>query len=148
MPKNKVTSLVNEWDLPEIGLRGLSGADRKRFWDGFVATRPGVVYAWGNTFSRWRVVPDTEFNLSLYITNRSIGLFVRGVRGIPRAETCARLSPRKLELETALNAQINDECPLLRNFPLTTTNPGTWNTAYEWLEANEAEYLAVLTPKD
>lgn len=145
MPKNKVTSLVNEWDLPEIGLRGLSGADRKRFWDGFVATRPGVVYAWGNTFSRWRVVPDTEFNLSLYITNRSIGLFVRGVRGTPLAETRARLSPRKLELET--KAAIDDECPLLRNHRVTTTNPATWKGAYTWLAASEAEFLAALTPR-
>ena len=81
---------VNEWDLPEIGLRGLTARDRKMFWDGFVALRPEIGYRWGNTFSRWRVVPGTEFNLSLYITNRSVGLFVRGVRGTPLSATRAR----------------------------------------------------------
>jgi hypothetical protein len=75
-----VNGVVNEWDLPEIGLRGLSARDRKMFWDGFVALRPEIGYRWGNTFARWRAVPGTEFNLSLYITNRSVGLFVRGVR--------------------------------------------------------------------
>jgi hypothetical protein len=134
----------NEWDLPEIGLRGLNGRDRKLFWDGFTHLRPEIKYGWGNTFSRWRVVPGTEFNLSLYITNRSVGLFVRGVRGTPLSETRVRLEPRRRELELALDAAIDDECPLLRNLRLTTTDPSTWSGAYEWLRQSEAEYLGVL----
>jgi hypothetical protein len=139
-----VKSAINEWDLPEIGLRGLSHGDRKQFWNGFVALSPANTYQWGNTFSRWRIVPGTEFNLSLYITNRSVGLFVRGVRGTPLAETRARLSPRKLKLEFALKAAIDDECPLLRNLPLATTDPATWRRAYAWLKASEADFLAAL----
>jgi hypothetical protein len=142
----RMKSAVNEWDLPEIGLRGLSARERKTFWDGFIAFRPGTGYAWGNTFSRWRVVPGTEFNLSLYITNRGVGLFVRGVRGTPLSETRARLAPRKFELELALSAALDDECPLLKNLPLATTDPSTWGRAYRWLRASEAEYLAALTP--
>jgi hypothetical protein len=135
---------VNEWDLPEIGLRGLAHRDRKLFWDGFTALRPEISYQWGNTFSRWRIVPGTEFNLSLYITNRSVGLFVRGVRGTPLSETRTRLAPRKRQLERALNAALDDECPLLRNLPLTTTDPSTWSGAYDWLRQSEAEYLGAL----
>jgi hypothetical protein len=135
---------VNEWDLPEIGLRGLNGRDRKLFWDGFTALRPDIKYGWGNTFSRWRIVPGTEFNLSLYITNRSVGLFVRGVRGTPLSETRVRLEPRRRELEPALAASIDDECPLLRNLRLTTTDPSTWSGAYDWLRQSEADYLRVL----
>lgn len=143
-----MTTVRNEWDLPEIGLRRLSQADMRRFWDIFVAARPDVRYQWGNVFARWRAVPDTDLNLSLYITNHSVGLFVRGLRGVPRAATCAALEPRRRELERALRARLGDECPLLRNFPLTTTDPSTWARAHEWLRAAEAEYLAVLTPRE
>jgi hypothetical protein len=139
-----VNGAVNEWDLPEIGLRGLTARDRKMFWDGFVARRPEIGYRWGNTFSRWRAVPGTEFNLSLYITNRGVGLFVRGVRGTPLSATRARLEPRKNELELALGAAVDDECPLLRNLPLTTTDPSTWGRAHEWLRQSEADYLRAL----
>jgi hypothetical protein len=139
-----LSSPINEWDLRDIGLRGLNHRDRKMFWDGFIALRPEVRYQWGNTFSRWRIVPDTEFNLSLYITNRSVGLFVRGVRGTPLSETRVRLEPRRKELELALGAALDDECPLLRNLPLTTTDPSTWSGAYDWLRQSEVEYLEVL----
>jgi hypothetical protein len=134
----------HEWDLPEIGLRGLSHRDRKMFWDGFIAQRPEVVYAWGNTFSRWRAVPGSEFNLSLYITNRGVGLFVRGVRGTPLLATRASLEPRRKELERRLRAALDDECPLLRNLPLATTDPSTWGLAHDWLRQSEADYLKAL----
>lgn len=134
----------NEWDLPEIGLRRLSGADMRRFWDIFLAARPDIRYGWGNVFSRWRAVPGTELNLSLYITNHSVGLFVRGRRGMPRSATRVELAPRVRELESALGASLDDEAPLLRNFPLATTDPSTWRRAHDWLRASEAEYLAVL----
>lgn len=144
-----MTATVHEWDLPEIGLRRLSQADMRRFWDIFLAgTPPGVRYQWGNVFARWRAVPGTDLNLSLYITNRSVGLFVRGLRGIPRSATCVALEPRRRQLERALRARLDDECPLLRNFPLVTTDPSTWARGHEWLRASEAEYLAVLTPRE
>ena len=114
----------------------------------FVALRPEIGYRWGNTFSRWRAVPGSEFNLSLYITNRGVGLFVRGVRGTPLSATRARLEPRKNELELALDAALDDECPLLRNLRLTTTDPSTWGRAYDWLRQSEAEYLRALASDD
>ena len=135
---------ANEWDLPEIGLRGLGARDRRMFWDGFLASRPQIDYRWGNTFSRWRAVPGSEFNLSLYITNRGVGLFVRGIRGTPLSATRARLEPRGVELELALGAKLDDECPLLRNLRLTTTDPSTWGRAYDWLRQSEADYMRAL----
>ena len=135
-----------EWDLPTIGLRNLSFADRRRFWDAYRASRPKVRYAWGNTFSRWRAVPGSAFNLSLYITNHSVGLFVRGERGVPLSATRAALVGRSAEFEAALGARVNDEAPLLRSLPLATTDPATWTRAFDWLARCEAEYLAALAP--
>lgn len=135
---------VEEWDLPTIGLRNLSFGDRKTFWKAYQAARPDVRYAWGNTFSRWRVVPGTVFNLSLYITNHSVGLFVRGERGVPLSATRIALAPRKKELEGALDARVDDEAPLLRSLAIATRDPATWARAQEWLARSETDYLAKL----
>lgn len=136
----------NEWDLPEIGLRRLSAADMRRFWELFAAARPDVRYGWGNVYSRWRAVPGTEFNLSLYITNRSVGLFVRGLRGVPLSATRVALAPGARRLERVLRAALDDEAPLLRSLRVVTTDPSAWQAAHEWLGACEAEYLAALAP--
>ena len=135
----------HEWDLPEIGLRRLSHRDMRLFWDRFLDARPDTRYVWGNVFSRWRAVPGTDLNLSLYITNRSVGLFVRGRRGTPHAAVRAALAPRRLELEQALGALLSAEAPLLRNHPCATTDPSTWDDSHCWLRSAEAEYLRVLT---
>lgn len=128
-------------------MRGLSARDRSLFWEGFVATRPGVYYAKGNNFSRWRAVPGTGLNIALYITNRSVGLFVRGARGVPLSATRADLESRAAALEKRLGASLRDEAPLLRNFRLPATDTSCWPMAYDWLADNEADYLKVLTLK-
>lgn len=138
--------MPNEWDLPEIGLRRLSAADMRRFWDIYLAASPDIRYGWGNVFSRWRAVPGTELNLSLYITNRSVGLFVRGRRGMPLSATRVELAPRAARLQRVLGARLNDEAPLLRNLRLTTIDPSTWARGHEFLRAGEADYLAALAP--
>jgi hypothetical protein len=138
---------VEEWDLPSIGLRNLSAAERRAFWDRYAALRREVRYRWGNTFSRWREVPGTNLNISVYITNHSVGLFVRGERGASLSSTRAILASRAGELEQALDARLDDEAPLLRSLPLATTDPATWARAYEWLAEREADYLAALASR-
>jgi hypothetical protein len=135
---------VEEWDLPSIGLRKLSALDRKRFWTIYQAIRPHVVYRWGNTFSRWRAVDGAPLNISLYITNHSVGLFVRGDRGASLRSTRLFLAARAAELERKLAARLDDEAPLLRSLRLATTDPTTWAKAHEWLAEQEDHYLRAL----
>lgn len=130
--------------VAKIGLRGLSARDRGMFWEGFVATRPGIGYVRGNGFSRWRAVPGVGLNIALYITNRSVGLFVRGQRGTPLSATRIALRPDAERLERALGARLDDEAPLLRNLRLPTTDTTCWPIAYDWLRDNEADYLKAL----
>ena len=145
MSRDRHGARIEEWDLPTIGLRNLSFADRKIFWNTYQASRPGIHYGWGNTFSRWRVVQGTAFNLSLYITNHSVGLFVRGERGVPLSATRVALAARKRELEAALDARIDDEAPLLRSLTVAARDPATWPDAQDWLARSESEYLARLS---
>jgi hypothetical protein len=72
----------DEWDIERSGLRSISSPEIKRFWDGYVARRKDGSIDHGSLYSRWRRVSD-DLVISLYLTNRSVGLFV-GLRARPR----------------------------------------------------------------
>lgn len=138
----------HEWDLPEIGLRRQSAADRELYWQRYAAARPEVTYLRGNTYSRWRAVPATEVVLSLYITNHSTGVFVRGARGEPYATTLARLGDELVQkIAAALNvAEMNGGgFPLVRAYRFAATDTAAWPDAQAWLRQQEDDYLDVLT---
>lgn len=140
---------AQEWDLEPIGLRKLSAGDRLRFWERYQATRPEIKYQWGNTFSRWRSAPGTELTISLYVTNHSAGLFVRGARGVPISATRVALAARWPWLERVLSARIDDEAPLLRALRQPMADITTWRRAHEWLGEAEDEYFnALIAPAD
>jgi hypothetical protein len=134
----------HEWDLPSIGLRNLSAKERLQFWDLYQAARPETRYRWGNTYSRWSAVPGTNLNLSLYITNHSVGLFVRGERGASLTSTRVLLQPRAPALQAELGARLDAEAPLLTSLALATTDPANWARAHRWLAEHETIYMGAL----
>jgi len=134
----------HEWDLPEIGLRRLGSQDIQLFWKRFAAAHgPGLSH--GSLYSRWRVVND-ETVISLYLTNHSVGLFVRGHRGEPYSATARRLSAYEPELGTALGAALRGDYPLcyLTDRPTAMTDTKAWGAAFDWLRAAESRYETVL----
>ncbi len=138
----------HEWDIPEIaheiGLRRLGAQDIQAFWKQFAAVHgPGLQH--GSLYSRWRVVAD-DLVISLYITNRSVGLFVRGQRGERYATTARRLSAYEPGLGQALGAALHDHEPLcyLISHRTVTTDTRQWPAAFEWLLAAERRYESVL----
>jgi len=115
--------------------------DRRRFWDGFAARFPALPLSWGNTYARWRNVPATELVLSLCVTDSSVGVFVRGGRGMPTRETAARLPEFSLAL--ALGVPLgNPEFPLAR--PLDPGDASSWPDCYDWLYETSERYIAIL----
>ena len=135
---------VQEWDLPEIGLRRLGAQDIQAFWKRF-AVLHGDGLSHGSLYSRWRVVTD-DVVISLYLTNHSVGLFVRGQRGERYPTTVARLSAFEPGLGIALGASLRgyEGCCYLCNHPLPVTDPSCWPEACDWLLAAERRYEAVL----
>lgn len=135
---------LDEWDFAR-GLRSLSAAEIKTFWKGYVARRDDGSIEQGSLYSRWRVVAD-DLVLSLYLTNRSVGLFVRGQRGEKWATTVSRLAAYEPELGLALGASLRgyQGCCYLSNLPLGVTDPDTWQRGYAWLEQRERHYHRVL----
>ena len=94
---------LHEWDIAHSRLRSISAAEIKRFWNGYVAMRKPVRIEHGSLWSRWRPV-GVDLVISLYLTNRSVGLFVRGPRGEGYRTTLPRLSAHEPELGAALGA--------------------------------------------
>ena len=68
---------LDEWDIEHRGLRSISSPEIKTFWNGYVVRRKNAPIEHGSLYSRWRRVAD-DLVISLYLTNRSVGLFVRG----------------------------------------------------------------------
>lgn len=136
---------LDEWDIERTGLRSISAPEIKRFWDGYIARRKDAPIDHGSLYSRWRRVSD-DLVISLYLTNRSVGLFVRGERGERWATTVNRLSAYEPQLGEALGASLRgyEGCCYLTNFPLPVTDPASWRRGYEWLEEQEGRYYDVL----
>jgi hypothetical protein len=136
----------DEWDIERAGLRSVSSAEISKFWKGYIACRKDVRIDHGSLYSRWRHVAD-DLVLSLYLTNRSVGLFVRGQRGESWATTANRLSAFEPDLGLALGASLrgHEGCCYLARLPLPVTDPASWTRGYAWLEAREEHYHHVLS---
>ncbi|MBX3568570.1 MAG: hypothetical protein KF914_10960 [Rhizobiaceae bacterium] len=136
---------MDEWDLPTIGLRRLGAVDIAAFWKGYAAhARPGLLHA--SLYSRWRPVAE-DLVISLYITNRSVGMFVRGRRGETHATTLRRLSAFDPALGEALGSPLRHPvaCCHLVDHRIATTDPAAWGEAFGWLSEREAGYHRVLS---
>jgi hypothetical protein len=142
MPNND----LDEWDIERSGLRSMSSPEIKAFWNGYIACRPDGCIEHGSLWSRWRRVAD-DLVISLYLTNRSVGLFVRGGRGERWGTTVNRLSACEPELGEALDASLRgyEGCCYITNLPLPVTDPACWPQAYAWLEEQEERYHRVLS---
>jgi hypothetical protein len=136
----------DEWDIERSGLRSISAPEIKSFWNGYIARREEAPIEHGSLYSRWRQVAN-DLVISLYLTNRSVGLFVRGQRGERYPTTVVRLSAYEPELGIELGSSLRgyEGCCYLTNFPLPVTDPASWPRGYAWLEEQEEFYHRVLS---
>ena len=137
---------LDEWDIARGNLRSISAPEIKKFWNGYIARREDAPIEHGSLYSRWRRVSD-DLVISLYLTNRSVGLFVRGERGERWATTVNRLSAYEPHLGKALGASLRgyEGCCYLTNFPLPVIDPASWPRGYQWLEQQEEFFHRVLS---
>lgn len=138
---------MEEPDLfsPPPGLRKLSIADCDAFWQAYGALRPGLRLLRGNHWSRWRPVTGTDIFIALYLTNRGVGMFVRGERGLSHAGAVRKLSLFEPRLSRALGTKVFDQgCPYLSNLPLTTIDRSQWPRGHEWMIGREEFYHRTL----
>lgn len=137
---------LDEWDIAHGGLRSLSSREIKVFWDGYLARRNDPRIRHGSLYSRWRHVSE-DLVVSLYLTNRSVGLFVRGQRGEGFATTASRLSAFEPGLGQALGVSLRGKYRLcyLYDHPVPMIDPANWPAAHAWLEHQEEHFSRTLT---
>jgi hypothetical protein len=117
--------------------------ERQRFWQEFAERHPRPPLAWGNTYARWREVPGTELVVSYNIARRGVGVFVRGQRGIPVAETAAQLA--RFSLEVRLGCDLgNPNFAFLSWVRLDMLEEANWPQAHDWLFEAGNRYAAAL----
>ena len=128
-----------------IGLRRLSVRECEEFWAQYVSRRPGLRLLRGNHYSRWRPVAGTDLFIAVYLTNHSVGLFVRGERGLSLKDASRKLSGCERELVRALGVPpVSSGCPFLSRLPLAMTDRAVWPTGQEWLVEREEFYHRIL----
>ena len=59
--------------------------------------------------SRWRDLEDLDLVLSLYVSTNSVGLFIRGPRGMPSDVLADRLRPYLEEMHQSLGVAMDAE---------------------------------------
>lgn len=120
--------------------RPQSDRQRRAYFDAFARRVPELSLRWGNTFSRWRDIPGTELVLAYYITNHSVGVFVRGQRGVPCRDTAATLP--LYSLETALGVPIgNPDFPFVSAYRFDPFAEAAWPASHDWLTTTGEHYV-------
>jgi hypothetical protein len=120
-----------------------SDRQRRAYFDAFAGRFPGLSLRWGNTFSRWRDVPGTELVVAYYITNHSVGVAIRGQRGIPCRDTAATLPV--FSLETALGVPLGTpDFPFISAYRFDPFAQAAWPKSHIWLNDAGNRYVEVL----
>lgn len=132
-------------DPLDRALKRLSVRECNLFWEGYAALRPGLRLARGNHWSRWRAVAGTDLFIAVYLTNHSVGLFVRGERGLSLKGAARRLDLYEPRLSRALGvAPFGQGCPYLDRMPLATNDRASWPRGHAWLIEREEFYHRTL----
>lgn len=131
---------------PLSGLRKLSVRECEEFWAQYASRRPGLRLLRGNHYSRWRPVAGANLFIAAYLTNHSVGLFVRGERGLSLRGAARMLSEWGAELVDALGVPPTAHgCPYLSRLPLPMTDRAVWRAGQDWLIEREEFYHGTLS---
>jgi hypothetical protein len=131
---------------------------RRAFWSHFAKNQQAIHVATtrGNEHSRWLPVGAGGLIIALYVTNRSVGIFVRGERGTPIGKVRERLFGSRERIGGALG---QPDIKLGEHFLLNTAqkldmqDDANWPRAGAWLAAEAMLYRHALlelltTPAD
>jgi hypothetical protein len=122
---------------------------RRDFWAHFAGAEPSL-YARttrGNEHSRWLAVGAGGLIVALYLTNRSVGVFVRGERGSHIGHVRERLFSYRERLAQALrqpDIKLGDRFLLNTGLRLDMHDHANWPRASNWLAINAPFYQAAL----
>ena len=123
------------------------GEFRKKFWSRYLEKYPDEVhYGPANANSnRWRTVTESDLIVSSYIAKRSVGLFVRGHRGVDRKEVGDQLEPFMEELIRKTEGRISSDGSIGSFWRIDTSNESNWEDMADWLYQKSLIYATALS---
>jgi hypothetical protein len=154
-PVFEVLERPNEWDrrLQEVVRETQELSDRGRFrldfWSHYLTRHPDEE-KYGpatGTSSRWRKNKEHKFVISLYLAQHSVGLYIRGFRGVADATVYEMLLPFAERLSRETGAEFGSPEPgyfFTRSYEANTSDKSRWDELADWLYATANQYERAL----
>lgn len=95
-------------------------------------------------YARWRAIDQSDLVVSQYVTDRSVGVFLRGPKGEGWRTTAARLDPVAAILSAALDARMGRAFLFPTRVALDTADDRNWLEMADWLHREADRYVAAL----
>lgn len=154
-PLFEVVERPNDWDrtLQEAARasRGLTdiGLFRKTFWTHFLDRQPAqAAVGPANADSvRWIKSPGHEFVVVQYLAQKSVGVFVRGPRGVVADQALAVIGPHLEGLSQRLGTPTfggRDNLLLHNSLDVDSRDSTNWDRMSDWLAEQAARYVRAL----
>ena len=152
-PVFEVVVKPNTWErqLQSIAkeTQSLSGVGevRKKFWTYYLEKYPeeGQYGPANGSSNRWRPVIEAELVVSSYISKGSVGLFVRGLRGVDQKEVWNQIEPFTEELIRKTGGSITSDGSFHDFWPIDTSNESNWDEMADWLYQKSRTYENALS---
>lgn len=122
---------------------------RRQFWAHYSKRHPDDGVPPGcATSSFWVWIKSAELNLSPYLANGSVGVWVRGRRREPAEEVRERILAWEEDIRDALGVEIGDGTSwgsfANSHYSVDTKNRANWTDMADWLHDRICEYRRVL----
>ena len=123
------------------------GEVRKKFWTYYLEKYPeeGQYGPANRSSNRWRPVIEAELVVSSYISKRSVGLFVRGLRGVDQKEVWNQIEPFTEELIRKTGGSIMSDGSFHDFWSIDTSNESNWDEMADWLYQKSRTYENALS---
>ena len=122
---------------------------RREFWAYYAKRHPhdGILAGYGAA-SFWVWIASAELNLSLYVAQGSVGVWVRGRRSEPAEAVRERLQPWEQDLRDELEVKVGEGTSwgsfANSHYEIDTNDRGNWPDMADWLHRKRADYRRVL----
>ena len=123
------------------------GEVRKKFWTYYLEKYPeeGQYGPANGRSNRWRPVIEAELVVSSYISKGSVGLFVRGHRGVDQKEVWNQIEPFTEELIRKTGGSITSDGSFHDFWRIDTSNESNWDEMADWLYQKSRTYENALS---
>ena len=138
-----------ERELRAVAAQGLSeiGRFRKDFWTAYSERYPNDGISPTAASSVWFETIDTEMLLSLYLAQGSVGIFMRGKRGVDPEKVVDRVERYKVILQNrfdiALGEQTSWGTHRISDLQIDARDRANWPRMIDWLHEAAHRFLTV-----